>query len=63
MFTYLLVFMYTKNCHLYVINKTVTQDHAFCEDCVKKQQELVKAEVGQKVWLTNIIPIEPGCKC
>jgi len=61
-FTYLLVFEYTKNGNLYVINKTVTLKHAFCGNCVEEQQELVKAQLDHKVWLTNVIQIDPGSK-
>lgn len=62
MYTYLVVFQYTKNCHLFVLNKIITLELPFCEDDVETQEKIASEKNEHKTWIINIIPIEPSRK-
>ena len=65
MYTYILVFYYTKNGNSYFPSKTITLDHSFGEDDIELQKSLALAS-GQydtkTIYIHDLIGIAPSRK-
>jgi len=61
MYTYLIVFFYTKNGNSYFPDKIITLDHPFCQDDVETQKAIALKEYGlsKTIHIHNLIKIEP----
>ena len=57
MYTYLLVFQYTKNGNLYVFNKTIMLGEKFSVDDIENQEKIAHDERDYKCWLVNVVPL------
>lgn len=65
MYTYIIVFYYTKNKNSYFPSKTITLKQPFCEDDIEIQKALALAsgEYDTKtIYIHDLIPIEKSRK-
>lgn len=64
MYTYIIVFYYTKNGNSYFPSKTITLDQPFSEDDAEIQKVLALKEYGlsKTIHIHDLIEIEPSRK-
>jgi len=63
-YTYIIVFYYTKNGNSYFPSKTITLKLPFCEDDAETQKVLALKEydLSKTIYIHDLIPIEKSRK-